>query len=122
MPICSYLVIPEEGSARELTRRLGALPGCDVTRAENRDVLLLVTDTPGPDEDRALRETVEGMEGIHALVLAFGEIDPDTPQADPLADGRSKRRKRGRRLPVTNPGGLETTPSPPERASDSDET
>lgn len=111
MPVCSYLVIPERGAAETLARRLEALPGCDVARAENRDVLLLVTDTPGPQEDRELRGTLEEMDGIHALVLAFGEIDPETEEADPLSAGRKPRR---RRLPVVDPGGLNAAdlPSP----------
>lgn len=103
MPVCSYLVIPEERTGRDLEGRIRALPGCDVARAVNANVLLLVTDTPGPAEDRALRRTLEGMEGIHALVLAFGEIDPDTEEGDPLT---SERGRTSRRLPVVDPGGL----------------
>jgi nitrate reductase NapAB chaperone NapD len=110
MPVCSYLVIPEPDSGEALARNLAALRGCDVTRATNRDVLLLVTDTPGPEEDEELRRSLEAMDGIRALVLAFGEIDPDTPEADPLARGR---RRRGRRLPVVDPGRLgELEPAP----------
>jgi nitrate reductase NapAB chaperone NapD len=101
MPVCSYLVIPAPGALPRVEEALRALPGCDVTRAENRDLLLLVTDTPGPDEDAALRDRLEGTEGIHALILSFGEIDPDTAQGDPVGDGRRRRR-----LPVVDPGGL----------------
>jgi nitrate reductase NapAB chaperone NapD len=89
MPVCSYLVVPERGRSAEVARRLSALSGCDVAPARNRDVLLLVTATPSPREDRELRAILEGMSGIHALVLTFGEIDPDTPEADPLAAGRT---------------------------------
>jgi nitrate reductase NapAB chaperone NapD len=76
MPVCSYLVIPEKGQGARLARRLDELPGCDVVQARNREVLLLVTDTPGPAEDRRLRARIEGLPGIQALVLSFGEIDP----------------------------------------------
>jgi nitrate reductase NapAB chaperone NapD len=113
MPVCSYLVIPAPGALAGVEDRLRALPGCDVTRAENRDLLLLVTDTPGPDDDAALRDRLEGMEGIHALVLAFGEIDPETAQGDPVADGRRRRR-----LPVVDPGGLGPGPLPRTRTPD----
>ncbi|GEM_PF-353080 len=119
MPVCSYLVVPQAGAGSELARRMAALPGCDVARAENRNVLLLVTDTPGPDEDRELRDTLESMEGIQALVLAFGEIDPDTKEADPLGGRRKKRR--GRRLPVVDPGGLSIPPTPRPPSPDSDD-
>lgn len=88
MPICSYLVIPERGAAREVERCLGEIPGCDVVRARNRDLLILVTDTPGLEEESELREEVEDLEGIQALLLTFGEIDPETTVGDPVSVGR----------------------------------
>jgi len=39
------------------------------------------------------------MDGIRALVLAFGEIDGDAPVADRAARGRDRRRA----LPVAEP-------------------
>jgi nitrate reductase NapAB chaperone NapD len=92
MAICGYLVFSETGAGPALSKRLAALPGCDVVPAKNRDLLLLVTDSQGVDEETALRERVEQLEGVSALVLTFGEVDPDTSLADPLA--------KGRRLPV----------------------
>lgn len=86
MPICSYVVIPERGAADSVEDSLLAIPGCDVARAQNRDVLLLVTDTPSLDEEATLRASIEAMRGIQALLLAFGEIDPETDLADPVAD------------------------------------
>ncbi len=109
MPVCSYLVIPEPECVDTLARDLDSLSGCEVARSENRGLLLLVTDTPGPDEDRELRRRIEGMEGIQAMVLTFGEIDPDTDQADPIRSEQKKGPKsgrRGRRLPVVTPDGL----------------
>ncbi len=102
MPICSYLVIPERGAARRVERRLTDLSGCDVTRARNRDVLILVTETPGLEEENDLRERIEAMEGIQALLLTFGEIDPETPVRDPVSVGRNRREDR-RPLPVVDP-------------------
>jgi nitrate reductase NapAB chaperone NapD len=86
MPICSYVVIPERGAADSVEGALLAIPGCDVARAQNRDVLLLVTDTPSLEEEATLRASIETMRGIQALLLAFGEIDPDTDLADPVAN------------------------------------
>ncbi len=87
MPICSYLVIPREGDADRVQGRLADLPKCEVVRARNRDVLILVTETGGLEEEEELRSSVEAMDGIQALLLTFGEIDPDTPLADPIAVG-----------------------------------
>lgn len=76
MPICSYLVFPADGAAAALTKRLNGLPGCEVTRAANRDVLLLVTDTAGAVEDEKLRGVLERLEGVRTLALTFGEVTP----------------------------------------------
>lgn len=74
MPICSYLVISEDGATDRVRERLASLPGCNPVQAENRDVLILVTDTPGLAEENDLRRSVEAIEGIQALLLTFGEI------------------------------------------------
>ena len=110
MPICSYLVIPEHGASQRVAGRLAALPGCDVVPAENRDVLVLVTDTPGFEEESALRREVEALDGIQALLLTFGEIDPDAPIGDPVAIDDpvivcepTSSGERGRRLPLIEP-------------------
>jgi nitrate reductase NapAB chaperone NapD len=76
MPICSYLVVPEVGEVEAVRARLAALPGCDVVRAANRELLLLVTETPDAAGETALREQVERLDGVSALVLTFGEIAP----------------------------------------------
>jgi hypothetical protein len=83
MAICGYLVIPAEGGSDALAARLARVPGCDVARARNRDVLVLVTDTPGPAEEAALRERLAREPGIRSLVLTFGEVDPAAPPAGP---------------------------------------
>ncbi len=74
MPICSYLVISEDGATEKVRERLARLRGCNPVRAENRDVLILVTDTPGLAEESDLRRSVEAIEGIQSLLFTFGEI------------------------------------------------
>ena len=71
--------------------RLSCLRGCEVVPAQNSDVLLLVTTTPGPREDRELRQCIESLPGLDALLLTFGEIDPDTTVGDPLREDRGRR-------------------------------
>jgi nitrate reductase NapAB chaperone NapD len=83
MPVCSYLVIPAPGRSASVAGDLAAIPGCEVTRAENRDLLILVTDTESPDEEETLRDAVHGTDGIQALLLTFGELDPDAVPARP---------------------------------------
>ena len=81
MPICSYLAVPIPGEAEGLSERLGALPGCEVIRATNRDVMVLLTETSGRGEEGILRSRLEATEGLAALVLTFGEIETE-PSGD----------------------------------------
>lgn len=83
MPTCGYLVITEENAADGVAARLSALAGCEVVRARNRDLLLLVTETDGPEADEALRSRLREVPGIHALLLTFGEITPLRPRGAP---------------------------------------
>lgn len=77
MPICSYLAVPVAGEADRLSASLGALPGCEVIRSTNRDVMVLLTETSGGAEEAALRSRLEATEGLAALVLTFGEIEAE---------------------------------------------
>jgi nitrate reductase NapAB chaperone NapD len=90
MAVCSYLVIPEPGTTATVMARLSALAGCEVARAENREVILLVTDTDGPEQEKTLRQEIEGIEGILSMVFTFGDIDAYAPLVQ-LGGGRSPR-------------------------------
>lgn len=81
MPVCSYVVIPQPGRLAPLTERLAAIPGCEVTRATNREVLLLVTETADGASEATLRAALEAIPGIQELLLTFGDLAPDGPGA-----------------------------------------
>jgi nitrate reductase NapAB chaperone NapD len=88
MGVCSYLVIPKPGAAAVVADRLAAISGCEVTAAENRDVLILVTETEGREEERVLRSVLERIEGVLTMVLTFGEIETDArAAASPAMNG-----------------------------------
>ena len=86
MAVCSYLVFSAVGEREAVHAELASMPGCDVVPSTNRDVLMLITDTPGKREDDQLRRTLELMPGIEALLFTFGEL-PGTKGAPVLADG-----------------------------------
>jgi nitrate reductase NapAB chaperone NapD len=88
MAVCSYLVIPAEGTTDAVMARLSALPGCETARAENREVILLVTDTQGPEQEKALRQQLENVDDVLAMIFTFGEIDQQAPLVQ-LGGGRS---------------------------------
>jgi nitrate reductase NapAB chaperone NapD len=86
MPVCSYLVIPRASGIEAAASSLAALPGCEVARAADRDLLVLVTETDGPEAEQALGARIAAVEEIESLLLVFGELgapadDPDDPTA-----------------------------------------
>jgi len=113
MPVCSYLVVPDTGKLDALTKRIAALPECETIPAENRNLLLVVTDTPSLEAEEHLRRRLEAMEEIQLLMLTFGEIDPETPVGDPVRIGRKPKGGRERSLPVltASPNRPNTDPS-----------
>ena len=84
MPVCSYLVLPEAGAKERVYAHLTAMADCEVVSAANRDVLLLVTDTESLEAEETLRRSLEAERDIGALLLTFGEIEPDTELEDRL--------------------------------------
>ena len=78
MPIRSYVVLPALGARDAVAKRLQSIRDCDVLPAENRDLLLLITDARSDEEDEALCETVRNVAGVRSLVLTFGEVDPSS--------------------------------------------
>lgn len=75
MPICSYLMIPEPGTKARVQERLDGIAGCEVVPAENRDILILVTETEDRTAEDALRARLETLDGVRALMQTFGEVE-----------------------------------------------
>jgi nitrate reductase NapAB chaperone NapD len=69
MPITSYLASPARGEVERLTRDLEALPGCTVLPSDDREVLVVVTETDDDAADEALSERLRAHPGLDALVL-----------------------------------------------------
>jgi nitrate reductase NapAB chaperone NapD len=74
MAICSFVVIPAPGAAPAVARSLANLPGCEVFPAENRELLVLLTET-ADGEGEGLHRALAEVEGVQALLLTFGEIE-----------------------------------------------
>ena len=78
MPIKSYLAYPVRGRSDELAAALRRLGGCQVFPAVNRDVLVLVTDTPHEAADEALQSALADIPTLDALALVAGVDDAVT--------------------------------------------
>jgi hypothetical protein len=81
VPIHSYLAHPARGRKDALALALGALPGCEVMPAVNHEVLVLVTDTPHEDAERALQSALDGLPDLRSLTLVAGiDLDSGEPE------------------------------------------
>ncbi len=54
---------------------LNAIEFCDVTPAENEDVLILVTDTPNDKLEKALQGKLKELPSLESLSMAFAHAD-----------------------------------------------
>ncbi len=75
MPVFGYLAIPEQGAFARLTEELSAIPYCEVMPAENKEVLILVTDTPNDTEEKILQEKFKKLDALQSLSMTFGYND-----------------------------------------------
>ena len=78
MPIKSYLAHPIEGKKQQLARAILAISGCDVIPAENKDLLVVVTDTESINQDEILKEKIEAIDSLKLLALVSGFDTPKT--------------------------------------------
>jgi nitrate reductase NapAB chaperone NapD len=75
MPVFSYLAYPIPGAKEQLLNDLAALDYCEVTPAENKEVLILVTDTPDEETEKKLQEKLEALKLLESLGMTFGHTD-----------------------------------------------
>ena len=75
MPIFSYLAYPVRGAKAQLFKDLAALDFCEVTPAQNEEVLILVTDTPDDETEKKLQEKLQTLKSLESLGVTFGHTD-----------------------------------------------
>jgi nitrate reductase NapAB chaperone NapD len=61
MPVFSYLAYPVSRSKEQLLKDLAALDFCEVTPAENEELLILVTDTPDEETEEKLQQKLKSI-------------------------------------------------------------
>lgn len=72
MPIISYLAHPHEGKKEELIKTLNSLQECEVIPAENKDLLILVTETENKAEEDKLKQKLETIDSLKLLSMVSG--------------------------------------------------
>lgn len=77
MPIFSYLALSKEGARDLLCTELSNLEYCQVIPADNKDIVVLVTDTPDENIERNLQKKLKELPSLQSLSLAFGYDEKD---------------------------------------------
>jgi len=75
MPIFSYIAYPVKGAKDTLFKELSTLHYCDVTPAENGEILILVTDTPDEQQEKFLQKKLKNITSLQSLGMTFGHTD-----------------------------------------------
>ena len=75
MPVFSYLAFPTQGNKLALQHALKRLAHCEVAPADNKDVLILVTDTPDEQTEQDLQRKLNRIECLQSLNMTFGHLD-----------------------------------------------
>ena len=76
MPVFSYLAYPKQGAKEQLIKDLASLDFCEATPADNKEILILVTDTPGDDQEKTLQKKLKELNSLESLGMTFGHVDP----------------------------------------------
>lgn len=77
MPIFSYIAIPKAGTVDTLSAELTAMEWCEVIPAENKDILILITDAPDAAAEILLQERLKDLNCLQSLSMTFGHSDDD---------------------------------------------
>ena len=72
MPVFSYLAYPKSGAKEALLKDLTKLEYCEARAAENQDILILITDTPDDDTEKALKQKLKNLKTLESLGMTFG--------------------------------------------------
>jgi len=75
MPVFSYLAYPKQGAKNELLKDLSALDYCEATPADNQNILILITDTPDEETEKALQKKLKELKTLESLGMTFGHVD-----------------------------------------------
>ncbi len=77
MPIFSYLAMPKSGAKEALCADLAALSHCEVIPSDNQEIVVLVTDTPDETTEDKLQKSLNNLQSLQSLSLAFGYDDQE---------------------------------------------
>ena len=77
MPVFSYLALPEQGAINELLSELQSMDHCEATPSDNKEVIILVTDTPDEPAEKELQRKLKKIKSLQSLSMTFGHMDEE---------------------------------------------
>lgn len=78
MPVFSYIAYPTQGAKADLLHSLSSFTECYALPAEEKDIILLVTDTPDEESEKKLQLQLKKIKSLHSLSMTFGHMDDNT--------------------------------------------
>ncbi|WMJ73599.1 hypothetical protein RCC89_10560 [Cytophagaceae bacterium ABcell3] len=72
MPVKSYILLPTEGKKNELIQALKKFNSCSSYPAENRDIVIVVTDTADEAQEEKLMEHINAIPALKHITLVSG--------------------------------------------------
>ncbi|MFH7321173.1 hypothetical protein ACHHRT_11265 [Desulfurivibrio sp. D14AmB] len=72
MAILGYLALPAAGKKAQLCDELATIRYCEAVPSDNREVVLLVTDTPDQEAEKRLQRELKRLNSLQALSMVFG--------------------------------------------------
>lgn len=72
MPIKSYLAHPHQGKKAELIEAISNINECEVIPAENKDVLVVVTETENKAQEEILKNKLDAIASLKLLAMVSG--------------------------------------------------
>ena len=75
MPIFSFIAYPESSMKDQLLKDLSLMKYCEVKPSDNKDVLILLTDTPDEETNKNLINQIKELSSLQSLSMTFGHTD-----------------------------------------------
>ena len=75
MPIFSFIAYTENNMKDQLIKDLSLMQYCEVKPSDNKDVLILLTDTPDEEANKDLINQIKELSSLQSLSMTFGHTD-----------------------------------------------
>ena len=72
MAIKSYLAHPHNQKKEELVKAIEAMEFCEAIPSKNENLVIVVTETSGKEEEEQLKEKIESIPSLKLLAMVSG--------------------------------------------------